>query len=171
MMMKFLGITENIYFLHVLIHYPSVDISYSSNCKISRGMNITKCQLEKSFPVGRILIRSFVSTSGKASVASMDFNWTHHERIPVLCIYSITQSRTALNISEISEFTEEEQILIRPFSVFCVEKVEEKIYSYDENRKIPEILLNELSSTTGLFHRIISNEFFIFFSSRTMENT
>jgi hypothetical protein len=113
-------------FTACLIHHPSVDVYYGSCWKTYRGMNVTQSELEQYVPGARILIRSFLSTSRNTSVASIYFDFTREEKIPVLCIYSITQSRTALNVSTISEFPEEEEVLIRPFAVFCVKKVEKK---------------------------------------------
>lgn len=141
-------------FTACLIHHPSADIYYSSSCKTYRGMNITPSDLEKYVPGARILIRSFLSTSKRASVASIYFDFTDHTRIPVLCIYSITQSRTALSISEISEFSEEEEILIRPYAVFSVDKVEKDSFLH-EGKKVTQIFLEELPSATGRFDRFI----------------
>jgi hypothetical protein len=139
-------------FTACVIHHPSVEHFYHSNCTTYRGVNMTRWELEQYVPGARILVRSFLSTSKNVEVARIYFDLTGGEKIPILCIYHVTQSRSAVAIQEVSKFAQEEEILIRPFTVFCVIKVEKASLDYDEQGRIIQIFLEELPSTTGMYY-------------------
>jgi hypothetical protein len=138
-------------FTACVIHHPSVEHFYHPNCTTYRGMNLNGGELEQYVPGARILVRSFLSTSKRVNVAKFYFNLITGENIPVLCIYHITQSRTAMFIPEISQLDEEEEVLIRPFAVFCVIKVEKANLEHDKQGRVMQIFLEELPPTTGMY--------------------
>lgn len=111
---------------------------------------MTRWELEQYVPGARILVRSFLSTSKSMNVPRIYFDLLSEKIIPVLCVYNITQSRTAMAIQEISQFAQEEEVLIRPFAVFCVMRVEKASLDYDEQRRVMQIFLEELPSTVGM---------------------
>jgi hypothetical protein len=51
----------------------------------------------------------------------------------------------------VSAFPQEEEILIRPFAVFCVKKVEKESFQYEGHGKATQIFLDECPSTTGMY--------------------
>jgi len=136
-------------FTACLLHHPSVEHFYRSNCTTYRGVNMTQWELEQYVPGARILIRSFLSSSKCKDIPKVYLDLISGKKIPVLCIYHITQERTAMSIEQISRFPEEEEVLIRPYAVFCVMKIDKADSQYDEQERVREIFLEELPSSTG----------------------
>ena len=143
-------------FTACLIHHPSADSFYHPDWTTYRGVNMTPSELKQYVPGARILVRSFLSSSKLIDVARIYLDLVSGEKIPVLCIYHITQSRTAMYVKEVSKFPLEEEVLIRPYAVFCVKKVEKE--------KVIQIILEELPSTTGMFYLLKELFYFIIFS-------
>ncbi|CAF0777143.1 unnamed protein product [Adineta steineri] len=86
-----------------------------------RGMNITQKDIDSYVTGSIILTRSFLSTSRSREVAEIYLNFTDLDRrTPVLCIYIVKNARSSLNISSMSKFVDEEEVLIVPFTAFEV---------------------------------------------------
>ena len=138
-------------FTACVLHHPSVEHLYHPNWTTYRGVNMTQWDLEQYVPGARILVRSFLSTSKNVNIAKFYFDFVSENKIPVLCIYHITQSRTAMSIQDISRFNQEEEVLIRPFAVFRVVKIERGSLDYDQQGRVVQVFLEELPPTTGMY--------------------
>ena len=111
---------------------------------------MTLSEIEQYVLGARILVRSFLSSSKRAEIAAIYLNLINAEKIPVLCVYHITQLRTAMHVRDISDFPDEDEVLIRPFTVFYVKKVERASLGDDGERTVAHIFLEEVPSTVGM---------------------
>jgi hypothetical protein len=68
---------------------------------------------------------------------------------PVMCIYKIKNPRSCLCIEDISEFPMEQEVLILPFTVFVVMKVDnDGMNVSDESDPMKVITLEECTSNS-----------------------
>ncbi|CAF3372991.1 unnamed protein product [Rotaria socialis] len=111
----------------ILINHHLLE-QYRQAGETFRGMNITQKDI-KSYVVGSIVLtRSFLSTSKTREVAEMYLKFTDSAvRPPVLCIYTVKNTRSSLNITTMSKFVDEEEVLIVPFTAFEVVAVHENV--------------------------------------------
>ena len=73
----------------------------------------------------KIMNRSFLSTSKDRRVAENFLNnRVIVDKIAVLCIYMIKDKRAALDIHSISQFPDEQEVLIVPWMAFVVKRKE-----------------------------------------------
>ncbi len=99
-----------------------------------RGMKLYREDFEKNYQIGKaLLIKPFTSTSKKRNVG--EFYASAHSTgdcstVPVLCTYIIlentatsNEASVALDISFISEFPDEEEVLILPHVSFKVQSI------------------------------------------------
>lgn len=87
-----------------------------------RGMSATERDLAK-YKLDRLIsLKNLTSTSKNRAVATL-FAMNSAERLAIVCIYNILIDRTALDIHTISEFPEEEEVLILPGLPFIVTKI------------------------------------------------
>ncbi|CAF1106316.1 unnamed protein product [Didymodactylos carnosus] len=121
----------------ILLHHPSFE-SYSYIGKVYRGMTVNEMCLSNYRCGIRIVNTTFLSTSKTLNVAKQFNNVEENPNndVSVLCIYKIRNSRTALYIAEISEFPEEDEVLILPFAAF-------EIMSITRDTEKTEICLEE----------------------------
>ncbi|CAF1464526.1 unnamed protein product [Didymodactylos carnosus] len=99
--------------------------------KTYRGMKITKDDLEQYSTGTRLLNKSFLSTSKDRRIADRfalmegvrkteDGENIKHSAV---CIYETRKDRSALDIESISEYPQEKEVLIMPFTPFKVMKI------------------------------------------------
>ncbi|CAF4436265.1 unnamed protein product, partial [Didymodactylos carnosus] len=92
-----------------------------------RGMRITDTDLSKYEVGGKIMNRSFLSTSTDRNVALKFLKSpTIDGKLDVLCTYTIVDRRAALDIHSVSEFPKEQEVLIVPWMAFVVKRKELK---------------------------------------------
>ena len=112
----------------LLINHPDIE-NYKYTGITYRGLLMTENELKPYSIDNYILNKSFVSTSKNRSVAEIFADNRHlrktldqHElaQVPVLLTYKIKQSQTAIDIQCLSMISDEEEVLILPFSVFQV---------------------------------------------------
>ena len=121
------------YLASIFIHHPDLR-SFRYFGTAYRGLILTQQDLQ-TYTVGkRLLNKSFLSSSIDRKVAenfagvdnsdALRRN-TNHDLIQytTICTYTITNHNTALNISSISEFPDEKEILIMPLCAFQVKSV------------------------------------------------
>ena len=125
------------YLASIFIHHPDLR-SLGFTGFVYRGLILTQQDLQ-TYTVGkRLLNKSFLSSSIDRKVAenfagvdnsdALRRN-TNHDLIQyiTICTYTITNHNTALDISSISEFLEEEEILIMPLCAFQVKSVTQQL--------------------------------------------
>ncbi|CAF1120357.1 unnamed protein product [Adineta ricciae] len=128
------------YFIGIIARHPHFDsLSYLGTTY--RGMMLTENDVTQYKRGTRILTKSFASTSKRLNVAT-GFHGNKRDtssRMSTLCIYEIRNPRTALDITNISLYPDEEEVLVLPYSAFKIIDV-----TIDRN-KVPavEIKLKE----------------------------
>ncbi len=108
---------------------------------VYRGMIMSEDDLIKYIVGSRIMNTSFLSTTKDREVAEA-FSRQNQQEFAVLCTYEILNKnnrRTALKIADISNFPGEQEVLILPFSPFCVKSIKQP----RDNSQPIEIMLVE----------------------------
>ncbi|CAF1409154.1 unnamed protein product, partial [Rotaria sp. Silwood1] len=127
-------------FIGIIAHHPKLQ-RFSYTGTVFRGMIITNDDFEQ-YQIGtRILTKTFSSASKKKNVALrfLNNNLDRNDRLNTICVYQIRNERTALCIEEISEFEDEEEVLILPYSAFKIIDIQKK----NHNSPQIEITLKE----------------------------
>ena len=97
---------------------------YSFSGTVFRGMNISEEEFGKHVVGSRRMNTSFLSASKQQEVAKIflasERNGQSIGVFYTFVIHNINHRRTAIDISSISRFTEEQEVLILPFSAFRV---------------------------------------------------
>jgi hypothetical protein len=148
---------------NILLHHPEFQ-NLIFKGEVYRGIVMPKNTLDH-YKVGSCIITTtFLSTSKTHKVAEIfcDRGPPNPAIHSFFCIYEIVNDdRTALDISEISEFRTEDEVLILPYSAFLITKIE-------EGEEITNIYLKEQCLT----HMFDSNgllEYSIKSSTRLLE--
>ncbi|CAF2072571.1 unnamed protein product, partial [Rotaria magnacalcarata] len=90
-----------------------------------RGLHLGNNELIH-YKVGHEIIhKAFVSTSKIRAVAECFSSKLEANKVAALCTYTIRDPLAALDISSLSEFPNEEEVLILPFITFKVQKFEQ----------------------------------------------
>ena len=120
-----------VYIVTLLIHHPDFE-KYQYKGITYRGLIMTENTLEQYSIGNQVLNRAFVSTSKNRAIAELfacidEQNVLEQtsdargvKKVPVLLRYTIKQNQTAINITNLSKISDEEEVLILPFSVFQV---------------------------------------------------
>ena len=128
------------YYVGIIAGHPKFEeLSYIG--EVFRGMKITNDDLNQYETGTRILTKSFSSASQDKNVALI-FSQTAagtNTHLQVICTYEIRNRRTALNIQSISEFEEELEVLIMPYSAFKIMDIQR----YEQSPNEVEIQLKE----------------------------
>ncbi|CAF4918853.1 unnamed protein product [Rotaria sp. Silwood1] len=134
----------------ILIHHHRLE-QYHYADKTYRGMNITSDDF-KTYAVGNIVLtRSFLSTSKERHVAEFYLNFDNFSsRLPVICIYTVKNPSSSLDITEMSQYKSEKEVLIVPFTAFEIVSVRENIDAmFHDERCLCEIELVECQQKPG----------------------
>ncbi|CAF0991771.1 unnamed protein product [Adineta steineri] len=147
----------------LLIHHPDVSrYQYRGSCY--RGMRITQNDLNQYQLNQHMLNCSFLSTSTDRGVAEMfagegeQSNMRHTPKgdralqYSCVCQYSIKQSATAIDIQKLSINSDENEVLILPFTVFKVVSIKWNDLEKPETKISIEIELEECDDPND--HRI-----------------
>ncbi|CAF0975665.1 unnamed protein product [Adineta steineri] len=117
-------------FVGIFIHSDGLDkLNYVGQCY--RGMLMTKDDISQYTIGSQVMNMTLLSTSKQKTIAEIyagdgqsklmrqtpDFKLIHFSTV---CTYTVRNKHTALDIHQISEVTDEEEILILPFSTFRV---------------------------------------------------
>ncbi|CAF1526861.1 unnamed protein product [Didymodactylos carnosus] len=105
-------------FVAILIYHSDLQPYYYAGITF-RGMNITPNDVSL-YALGKIVMtRSLLSTSKEREVAEIYLDSTGRERtVPVICIYKVSNPQSSLNITQLSKFQYEKEVLILPFIFF-----------------------------------------------------
>ena len=107
----------------LLIYHPSID-KYKYQGITYRGLVMSENNLRRYQLGYHVVNRAFVSTSKSQRIAEIFCRDSPKEKyvegISVLFIYTIKQTRTALDIENLSTINSEEEVLILPFSLFKI---------------------------------------------------
>jgi hypothetical protein len=154
------GQSERKYLIALLCHHPKLDqLTYIGHSYRVIKINIDDVQ---KYHVGcSLMAKTFLSTSIDEKTAAwflcqqeatLTLN-NDRQRCKldgtlikswIMCKYKIKHRRTALNIENISQYTNEGEILIMPYTVFKVNKIEKVKPSYLlDGQTITEIILEE----------------------------
>jgi hypothetical protein len=124
------GLGQYIY-AAILINHP-VFQAYHHKGITYRGMSLTPAELAEYDENQIIMTRSFLSTSKDQNLAKIFLPGSGDKKqptnqgtkIPVMCIYEVINPRTSLDIENLSIFQEEKEVLIVPFAVFQIIKID-----------------------------------------------
>lgn len=109
------------YYIGIIAFHSNFEIlSYTGTT--FRGMMITHEDL-KQYKVGtRILTKTFSSTSKQMDVALrfLSNNRETESRFSTICTYQIRNPRTGLDVEHLSQFPNEKEVLILPYSAFKI---------------------------------------------------
>jgi hypothetical protein len=112
---------------NILLHHSKFQ-KLSFKGEVYRGIVVPKNSLDH-YKVGSCIITTtFLSTSKNRAVAQIfcDKGMPNAATHSFFCIYQIiSDNRTALDISKISEFEDEDEVLILPYSAFLIINIEE----------------------------------------------
>jgi hypothetical protein len=112
----------------ILLHHPKFQ-KLNFKGEVYRGIVVPKNALDH-YKVGSCIITTtFLSTSKNPAVAQSfcDKGVPDPAKHSFFCTYDIIgDDRTALDISRISEFEDEDEVLVLPYSAFLITKMEEK---------------------------------------------
>jgi hypothetical protein len=134
------GLGQHI-FAAILMNHP-IFHPYFKTGTTYRGMCMTPGELEQYKEGDIVLTRSFLSTSKDENVAKFfmpdDDNkkQADEEKLPVMCIYKVVNPRSSLYIEELSNFPDEKEVLIVPFAVFRITKID----GVSNNENLPVII-------------------------------
>jgi hypothetical protein len=147
----------------ILLHHPKFQ-EFSFKGEVYRGIVVPKNSLDHYKVDSCIITTTFLSTSKNPAVAHIFCNKgvpnpaTHS----FFCIYEIfSDDRTALDISKISEFGDEDEVLVLPYSAFVITKI-------DEGQEITNIYLKE-QCLRHMFGSDESHEYLIKSTARLLE--
>jgi hypothetical protein len=87
-----------------------------------REMSMTERDLTK-YRVDEFIVQKTLTSTSKNRAVAMHFAMHSSNRLAVICIYNITTARMALDIHTISEFPDEEEVLMLPGFPFTVTKI------------------------------------------------
>jgi hypothetical protein len=148
-------------FAAILINHSFFQPYYDTGT-IYRGMSITHGELAQYKEGDIVMTRSFLSTSEERSKAELFIPGSDdkkqsvnedekqsvnknekqsingEEKQPVTCIYKVINRRTSLHIKKLSIFPEEKEVLILPFAVFRIIKID---FNKDENKKNSPVII------------------------------
>jgi hypothetical protein len=109
-----------------ILFHPKLDNRLVRRGTVYRGIALEDKKLVANYKEGATIITTtFLSTSPNPRVAEC-FNETFHENaISIFCIYNInnTTRHTALNVTDLSVYTDEEEILILRYVPFTIRSV------------------------------------------------
>lgn len=112
------------YYTGIIVRNPAFDhLRYSG--QTYRGMQITPADFDQYRPGVALANKSFQSTSKSWKIAQ-GFALPSRPapgRLPVVMVFEITDRRSALSIEEISEYQNEEEVLIVPGTFFIVTNI------------------------------------------------
>ena len=118
-------------FVSIFLHHNALK-QYRYTGKCYRGIKLSTKEFEENYKVGRtLLIKPFMSTSKSRRIAEQFATAASSNLRPlsVLCIYTIPdrtlsyRDNVVLNISSISEYPLEEEVLILPFTSVQIRSV------------------------------------------------
>ncbi|CAF1113312.1 unnamed protein product [Rotaria sordida] len=93
-----------------------------------RGLFVTNKDLDQ-YKVGDYIVnKAFLSTSKSRQIAEKFISISSTDKLAIICVYHLKKDEYVLDISSISEFPEEEEVLILPNACFKVERINRQIY-------------------------------------------
>ena len=142
------GIT---YFIDFFYNHPAFErLSYTGPAY--RGMTVTQDDLKQYTVGGKVMNKAFMSTTIDRAVAHK-FAWKAASerktepgqlvKVSALCSYEIVNKRTGLNIERLSEFRDEKEVLVGPYSAFMITAIRHDRPEY------VEIDLREIEQTSN----------------------
>jgi hypothetical protein len=147
---------ERRYIIALLWHHPKLDEMAYTGASY-RVMQINPKDLQKYQMNCCLMTKSFLSSSIDRSLAEL-FLLRKEEsseqtirtkndgtfiKLWVMCVYNIKHRRTALHIENISQYTNEGEILIMPYTVFKVKRIDHIQPASVGNQSMTEIELEE----------------------------
>ncbi|CAF1337214.1 unnamed protein product [Rotaria sordida] len=128
------------YFIDFFYNNPAFKhLSYKG--KVYRGMTMTQDDLKQYSVGGKIMSKAFMSTTKDPKIAKQfaskdlpDRKKQHGENVKLsaFCTYEIINDRTGLNIEEISEYRDEREVLVGPYTAFIIKAIREISSNYVE---------------------------------------
>lgn len=120
-------------FAAAIMHHPSLSAYYYTGTTY-RGMNINQSELNQYIVGARVIINTFLSTSTTIDISDYFLNFNDSNIRPVLCVYRTVQLHTSLDISNISAVKDEDEVLILPFTVFRVLRVDIDAFRFPDGK-------------------------------------
>jgi hypothetical protein len=127
------------YYTGAIVKSPALD-PYRFRGITYRGMEVVPQEIEQYHIGGVLTNKAFQSTSKEIQVA---YRFACRERptpgkVPLLLIYDIVDRRSAIDITRLSEYQDEEEVLLVPGTLFRVDDI-------DKSRTPFKIQLRQLS--------------------------
>jgi hypothetical protein len=105
-----------------------------------RGMQVTSSQIEQ-YEVGVALANKAFQSTSRSKAFALTFACPEerkHGTKPVIIIYTILDPKSALNIESLSEYPEEEEVLLVPGTLFITDSVNKSREPYEfQLRQLP----------------------------------
>lgn len=114
----------------IIMRHPQLQgFRYCGLCY--RGMLLDHTQLYR-YELGRKIMSKFISSSsrlreGAEAFALRDYEFTC-QKLPTLCIYTIINQHSALDIARLSVFPQEAEVIIAPFCVFEIKSINYQMF-------------------------------------------
>ncbi|CAF2388658.1 unnamed protein product [Rotaria sp. Silwood2] len=112
-------------YLQIFFTHHDLDrLTYIGECY--RGMIVVQDDLDQYEVGSQIMNKSFLSTSSDYSVAmkfALKSDAKNQQKYSAICTYKIQTERSALSIMEISEYPNEKEVLVMPYTAFRVKSI------------------------------------------------
>ena len=114
------------YYTGIIAHHPKFE-PFAYKGITYRGMVITEKDMKQYKRGTRILTKTISSTSKQRNVALrfLSNDLQTNDRFNAICIYQIRNRGTALDIQRLSEYQDEEEVIILPYSAFKIIDIKE----------------------------------------------
>ncbi|CAF0958882.1 unnamed protein product, partial [Didymodactylos carnosus] len=127
------GLYERRYLVGIVAHHPTFE-KYSYYGEVYRGMKVTDEDLAEYEVGSRIMTKSFLSATKDYEIAKKFASGGEMRanqlgilvKFPAMCAYIIKNKRTGLAVEDLSEYKQEQEVMIIPFSVFRVKSVDKR---------------------------------------------
>lgn len=136
-------------FAAAIMHHPSLS-TYSYIGTTYRGMSINQSDLNEYAAGAHVITNTFLSTSTIIDMSDTFMDFVDPTVRPVLCVYRTTQPHTSFSIRGISAVKPEDEVLILPFAVFRVQRVDIDIFQL-ANGKATVIFLDQEADESSKF--------------------
>lgn len=147
------GETERKLFLGILAFDPCFE-RYRISGEAYRGMRLTEDDLKAYTEGQQVMTKSFLSATSDRNEAEFFVNRSDRQdihgqsvKMGAICTYILRDKRSSLDIHHLSEYPREQEVLVFPYSVFTVTRVQ-KTAQPGENMRINIILTQRCTDQT-----------------------
>jgi hypothetical protein len=136
-------------FAAAIMHHPSLVSEYYMGTTY-RGMSISQDALNEYIAGARVITNTCLSTSITIDMSDKFMNFVDPTVRPILCVYRTTQPHTSLSIRNMSAVKDEDEVLILPFAVFRVQRVDINAFRFPDGKATVIFLDQEADESSKL---------------------